>query len=130
MARAAGRGYITGMSNPPSLTKQQVHDGLMSWPRFQADERERLESTGEARSCRLPDGAWFKSAPSRYTNPHEKGYGLDWHCKVLAGVTGPGEGVRIEPWVNHPVDGPLRLPHQDFNPFDVVEVIDPPGWLP
>ena len=117
------------MKPVPSLTKAQVAEGFAGWERFPADELELFQRTGTVRKARLPDGAWFKAGPSPYAGAGERIHGLDWHCQVTAGVTGPGEGVRIDPWVPHPQDGPLKLPNQESDPFDVVEVIDPPAWI-
>ena len=113
-----------------SLTKAQVAEGFAAWERFPDDERELFERTSTVRKARLPNGAWFKAPPSRYAGAGERIHGLDWHCQVVAGVTGPTEGVMILPWVLHPQDGAIALPRQESNPYNVVEVIDPPSWVP
>lgn len=114
----------------PSLTRAQVAEGFAAWSRFPPDEHERFVTSFKATAARLPNGAWFKAPPSRYAGAGERIHGLEWHCQVVAGVTGPAEGVVILPWVLHPTDGPIALPRQESNPFGVVEVIDPPSWVP
>lgn len=114
----------------PDVTRAQVLEAFEASSRFPPDEREQFVRTFRARKTRLPDGAWFKAGPSRYAGAGERIHGLDWYCQVWAGVMGPEDGVRIQPWVNHPQDGPIALPKQESDPFEVVEVIDPPKWVP
>ena len=103
------------------MTRNQVLDVIRPFlHKLTAEEQKGFEDTGLIRSCRLPDGAWF-SHQSRYAD------GV-WMCQVLAGVYGPEDGVRIQPWTRE--NGVARkLPSQEFNPFEYVSVVDPPDWV-